>query len=984
MTTISRLYRNLPRIIFWVVVFVVVGSVFFDLFMEVPEVLKSVANRLFVILASLEGLQILRKYILQIAEDIDKGNTPQVSADRISVELYLRNKQVFFEQRRRNSFVPMSYIAFRTSRYMSHDYEFDNFEEIVTRFRRAVVVGLPGVGKTMVLMRIFDNLASQYLATGTGPIPIWIDLNKADNPIEAQKLIEHWIGSSDKYHINTSLESMFALNPPVLLFDGLNEMPFETRHERASSLNEWIGRHPEVSVIITSRIHDYLTDTAIRLDSRLHTIKVLPFSDQQVEKFLSLTINDYDLKLYVTNRILKTEALASLARIPLNLSMLSELLKWIHEYRKPADHPKHNDGITDKNTSIIRILFKQTIGSLKFVFESSKRIFKFVMSISRVEDPIQFRNNIPTTQQELYDAYLDMRFDVETQRNQILYHRSWKVLRRILSNLAYGMLRRRRIQNSGLTAKASWAYRWYRREAIDDGIALSLLVYEDNQKTLRFFHQSLHAYFALPHIITAIQNSKFDLFTPLSWPSIFLPKISANIIRQIGDLGDAAEIAVPALIEMLSTSNLEMREVVVDALARIGDVGIDHLVKAIKSTNPSIRLGAKIALSEIGSGNAPQVLASMKALDFDTAELEICRLIWIDLNSPPVLKLIVDDLSNEKYPALASINAAGALNSTILLPIIYSILQNAQRIYSETTVQINNAQKTINEYKQFVSQRRDLSEQSTICEFYKCKPTAKLRNDIRAVLHLLPPEYRTDLNINSNTLYNLQFSLKQMGDRHSYNERLLLLSIEVLGYLGSSSSVEKIVQVITDDSLKNQEKYKLTAVIALGHIGSLNIISPLKQLLSDEQHEETIVAAINALSRTRDKSLKDVFIGYRDTTNSSRRIVLEAEKAFDRISYYDPARYIVALGDKSNNGNVHRNAARELMNIGISAVPELVEALQSNNEWIVEGAAWTLGRIGDDEAIKPLEHLLHTTRSKFVLRAVRESLDLLTARSQEQ
>ena len=95
MTTISRLYRNLPRIIFWVVVFVVVGSVFFDLFMEVPEVLKSVANRLFVILASLEGLQILRKYILQIAEDIDKGNTPQVSADRISVELYLRNKQVF-------------------------------------------------------------------------------------------------------------------------------------------------------------------------------------------------------------------------------------------------------------------------------------------------------------------------------------------------------------------------------------------------------------------------------------------------------------------------------------------------------------------------------------------------------------------------------------------------------------------------------------------------------------------------------------------------------------------------------------------------------------------------------------------------------------------------------------------------------------------------------------------------------------------------
>ncbi len=88
------------------------------------------------------------------------------------------------------------------------------------------------------------------------------------------------------------------------------------------------------------------------------------------------------------------------------------------------------------------------------------------------------------------------------------------------------------------------------------------------------------------------------------------PNVQMRAAIALGTFGPYAETAVPALTEMFNFANGEGRAQIIDLVARLGPMAIPALVDALKSTDVDIRRGACQALGQIG----PQASVAVASL----------------------------------------------------------------------------------------------------------------------------------------------------------------------------------------------------------------------------------------------------------------------------------------------------------------------------------------------------------------------------------
>jgi hypothetical protein len=222
---------------------------------------------------------------------------------------------------------------------------------------------------------------------------------------------------------------------------------------------------------------------------------------------------------------------------------------------------------------------------------------------------------LPTDLNDLYRLYFEARFESDAGRR--LLKLSQGQLRRKLEQLAFRMI----AAGKGTAADARWTQRQIGRKALRAGLNLQLLVQDKN--VIRFYHQSLHSYFAFPLLKRALQNH---------WLDRWRTRRRVRFIEGIGNLREAAAPAVPVLIEALRDSNWNVRQEAILALGRIGASAVPALIELLPDADVNVRLATGEVFGYIGAEATPAVPALTKALHDDSQ--------WVRLQAAKALKRI--------------------------------------------------------------------------------------------------------------------------------------------------------------------------------------------------------------------------------------------------------------------------------------------------------------------------------------------------------
>lgn len=208
---------------------------------------------------------------------------------------------------------------------------------------------------------------------------------------------------------------------------------------------------------------------------------------------------------------------------------------------------------------------------------------------------------------------------------------SWENLKSRLQHLAYRMT----IDGKGFAMSSRAVHRQIGRPAVQDGKHLGIL--EEGHQEIRFQHQSLHSFFALPSLINALHRRWYDNWRPQRLPTI---------IRSIGDLKEYASPAIPILKDILNDSDTNLRLTTVEALGRIGDSAVQTLVYALNDPESDIRMSATVALGRIGPPSVSAIPNLEQALRYDYWRIRPTAAAALGAIGEPCIPILVSVLKH--------------------------------------------------------------------------------------------------------------------------------------------------------------------------------------------------------------------------------------------------------------------------------------------------------------------------------------------------
>lgn len=791
-------------------------------------------------LAALDGLLSLWD---RFKEDPDLRATEH-TGER-SEEAYLNGRLKAFENEER-LFVKLAGNVHIETRFHTEDDEVDDIAKVIEKCeRRFVLVGEPGAGKSTTLRHLMTKQIRQYQRNPSkNRLPLWINLGLSSNPVDADALMNYWW---DKQHyLPGTFDQYLRQNNLWLFLDGLNEMPLDTREDRAQSLHEFLNEHPDLPAIVTCRVRDYQDDEKLLMP--LHHVLINDLDEPRIRRFIKKRRGDGTL----WDRIQENEALLRLARRPYTLVMLLEI-------DEPAER------------------------------------------------------TLPSNLNELYGLYVAAAYRDYTERHSVygasapLLQLKWHTLERRLKRLAYRMI----AKGKGTAAEIDWARQSVGNKALKDGLNLGVLVRDGNN--IRFYHQSLHGFFAIDRLGKAMQvSNRFDRLT----------KNPAGLIRQIADLGAAGAPFVEAFTIALEDEDKAVRRAAVRALRDIGVAEmVEPLSTALHDEEDYIRIAAAEALGEIGDARAVEPLAS--ALNHEDTYFRMVAAVALgEIGSGEAVESLASALNHEDRGVRESAAyALGKIGGVRSLDALINAL-NDENEYVRAAVTVA------------------MGRMANVTALTNIGPPHELRS-WDAYLTIITVMEKVGEPVNNILIAALK---EEYGVVQKSAEGML-------GEIGDTGVVDALIEALSDPD----PDIRMISSELLGITRDSNAVVPLVGVLSDDWWRNARLAAAEALGEIGDRrAVKALLNALNDVDDAVRGT---SAWALGIIGDGSAIEALVSILNRIGQGKyARRGATWALGEIGDrSAISSLRAALNDDDADVRELAAWALGEIGDTKTTEPLD-----------------------------
>ena len=184
--------------------------------------------------------------------------------------------------------------------------------------RTLLILGEPGCGKTVTLLKLAQSLIARSENDLSQPLPIVVNLSSWAK--QRQSIVD-WLVQEihDIYGVSKSLGKIWVEQEQlILLLDGLDEVDGKYRNDCVKALNQFIQTHGLTEIVVCSRIRNY-ENLSERLKLR-SAIYVQSLTSQQIDQFLQQAGESlFSLKTFLQNN----PEIRTFASSPLILSIMS-------------------------------------------------------------------------------------------------------------------------------------------------------------------------------------------------------------------------------------------------------------------------------------------------------------------------------------------------------------------------------------------------------------------------------------------------------------------------------------------------------------------------------------------------------------------------------------------------------------------------------------------------------------------------------------
>ncbi|MCZ8053729.1 MAG: HEAT repeat domain-containing protein [Microcystis sp. LE19-12.2C] len=816
--------------------------------------------------------------------------------------------------------------------------------------------GRPGSGKSTALARLLleESVEAQSLRLNQQnqakiiQIPILIELRLYETSI--LDLILQFLKRHKLIIDSNTLESWLLENQnfrPLLLFDGINELPSEAARQNLKNFRQ---QYAEISMIFTTR--DLGSDD-LDIEKKL---EMLPLTEPQMQDFVKAYLPEKgeEMLKQLGNRLKELAETPLLLwmlcsvfddnqnKIPANLGLVFQIFTGIYDKKLKADVPTYQES-RDWWRELLQVLaWKMTQGESKTEIqvaisrtEAEEELSKFIKNKGFPEyyskqwledllkyhlihlegnDKIAFRHQLIQeyyTAEELKKKLPHLR-DEQLQWDYLNYLK-WTEPMALLLGLLDNETQAKRVVKLGLEIDLKLGARFagevnfkFQKQTV--GLVLGLDVPKRFKVELLGLTKSNQV---VNELLKALEDSDED--------------VRGNAVEALANIG--SETAIPGLLKALEDSHEYVRRKAAEVLAEIGsETAIAGLLKALEDSHEYVRGKAAFALGNIGTETA--IPGLLKALEDSDRYVrwnasEALAKIGSETAIAGLLKALEDSdrFVRSRYVRRRAAAALGKIGTETAIAGLIKALEHSD---GDVRFEAAFALGKIGSETAIPELLKALKDSDG--DFFRCKAVEALGE------------------IGSETA--IPGLLKALEDSDEY---VRMSAAEALGKIGSETAIAWLLKALED----SDEFVRFQAAFALGKIGSETAIPELLKALEDYNNKDVRSHAAASLGEIgTETAIPELLKALEDYNNKDVRSHAAASLGEIGTETAIPG-LLKALEDSDDD--VRRKAAEALAEIGTeTAIPGLLKALEHSKEYVRGYAAFALGNIGTETAIPEL------------------------------
>ncbi|MEM9808930.1 MAG: NACHT domain-containing protein [Cyanobacteria bacterium P01_D01_bin.56] len=216
----------------------------------------------------------------KVKQDWIDGILAQSLHTQVPLELGLEERADYVP----NPIKDIEYVSPGSRNVLSESASVANIFQDIGVGRTLLILGDPGAGKTVTLLKLAKSLLARTDSDLSQPLPVVLNLSSwaRKRPSMADWLVQELY---ERYGVPQAQAKPWVEREQLtLLLDGLDKVDARCRDECVNALNQFIAAHHSTKIVVCSRIRDYENlGKPLNLGSAVY---IRPLTLQQIERFL--------------------------------------------------------------------------------------------------------------------------------------------------------------------------------------------------------------------------------------------------------------------------------------------------------------------------------------------------------------------------------------------------------------------------------------------------------------------------------------------------------------------------------------------------------------------------------------------------------------------------------------------------------------------------------------------------------------------------